>query len=100
MLFAAMGEGLTMVFVIPIAIVVTYFLLKWRAARGRAYMEQYIEEQNLDAEIVKAGIPPLRLWLRNRKGDNWVKLRSSDGSERWARIRTKFFGGEPVDFFD
>ena len=95
-----MSDGTAMLFIIPIAIVLTVLLLWWKFKRGRAYMERYIEENNLDAEVVSVGIPPLRLWLRNRKGDNWVKVRSSDGSERWARIRTKWLGGEPVDFFE
>lgn len=95
-----MNDGMAMLVIAPIAIALTYFLLKWKFKRARAYMEKYIAENELDAEIVKVGIPPLRLWLRNRKGDNWAKIRSSDGSERWARIRTKLFGGEPVDFFE
>ena len=86
--------------VIPIAIVIAFFVLKWRAKSGREFIENYIEENELDAEVLHVGIPPLRLWLRNRKGDNWVKVRFADGSEKWARIRTKFFGGEPVDWFD
>ena len=94
-----MKEGLVMLVIAPIAIIATYYLLKWKAKRSRAFMEKYIQENGLDAEIVKVGIPPLRLWLRNRKGDNWVKIRSSDGTEQWARIRNKMFGGTPVEFF-
>ena len=92
-------EGAAALIVVPVALVLTYFLLKWKFKQGRKYMENYIQEHELDAEVVRVGIPPLRLWLRNRKGDNWVQIRFSDGTVKWARIRTKLFGGQPVDFF-
>lgn len=92
-------EGAAAFIVAPIALVGTYFLLKWKASQGRKYMEKYIRENGLDAQVVHSGIPPLRFWLRNRKGDNWVKVRASDGSEQWARIRGRLFSDDSVDFF-
>lgn len=82
-----------------IAVPLTYFLLKFKFSRGRKFMESYIEENGLDAEILKIGIPPIRLWLRNRKGDNWAKLKMADGTEQWARVRSGLLSGTSVEFF-
>ncbi|MEL6108211.1 MAG: hypothetical protein AAFU85_19470 [Planctomycetota bacterium] len=42
-------EGAAALNVAPIALVGTYFLLKWKASQGRKYMEIYIQENGLDA---------------------------------------------------
>jgi len=52
-------------------------------------------------ELIKAGIPPLRLWIKNRKGDKWGLVRDDRGRELWVRYRVRIFtSGPPLAFFD
>ena len=37
-------------------------------------------------EIVKIGMPPIKYWLKNRKGDKWAKVRDTAGKEYWVRM--------------
>ncbi len=47
--------------------------------------------------IEKAGMPPLKYWLKNRKGDCWARVVLPDGSRKWARLRGGFYTGkEPL----
>ena len=94
-----MNKNMSMLLAAPFIIGLTVLLVMWKAKRTRAQLERYIEEHNLDAKIDKVGIPPLRFWLRNRKGDGRARLRSPDGTVYWTRVRRKLFGGDPVVFF-
>jgi hypothetical protein len=92
-------QGYEAVVIIPLALAVTYFLLTLKAKWARTTMETYLQENNLDATVEKSGIPPLRMWIRNRKGDAWCRLRYTDGAVKWARIRSRW-GSRAVDFFE
>jgi hypothetical protein len=48
-------------------------------------MEQYLEANGIEAQIEKSGMPPLRLWLHNRRGDAWCLIRYADGVAKWGR---------------
>ena len=92
------------VLLIPILVLglvgfLVFALLRWRFSVTRKVVEKYIQERNLDARIEKVGIPPLRLWLKNRKGDSWALLSFHDGSEKWLRIRGRLFSDDSYDFF-
>ncbi len=64
-------------------------------------VEQRLADEDIDATVLSGmAIPPFRLWLRNRKGDGWAKVQMKDGTIRYARVRHKLFGGDPIDFFD
>lgn len=76
------------------------WLVRWRISVTKKVTEKWIAENNIDAEILKVGMPPLRLWLRNRKGDSWAQLRFSDGTEQWLRIRGRLFSDDSYDLFD
>lgn len=51
-------------------------------------------------EFVKAGMPPLRLWLKNRKGDRWGLVRDNRGNELWVRYRVHLLSSPTLVFFD
>ncbi|HVJ69371.1 MAG TPA: hypothetical protein VM510_15415 [Caulifigura sp.] len=91
------SEGLLLVvFVVPLFIGIVW--LKFKLGRGA--IEKRLQAEGLDAEIVKVGIPPLRLWFKNRKGDSWGKLRFPDGTEKWGRLRGRLFGNSSFDLYD
>ena len=93
-------QGNEALVVVPIAIVVTFFLIRLKAKWSRRAMENYLQQNQIEAEVEKAnGLPPLRFWLRNRKGDAWCRVRYPDGSTQWGRLRSSF-SGRRVDFFD
>lgn len=92
-------KGAESLAIIPIVLVVAGLLIYFKAKWSRSLMEKYLVENGIDATVEKAGIPPLRLWLKNRKGDSWCRLRYTDGSARWARIRSTF-GGRRIELFD
>ena len=95
------NETLQMIVIPAVAIPLTLVFLKLKNGSAKAFMNNYIEENDLDAEVIKVGIPPIRLWFRNRKSDSWVKVRCSDGEVLWARIRRRLIsGGDPVEFFN
>jgi hypothetical protein len=106
MVLGQLGQGLQMgrdsegllliVFVVPVFLGLMW--LKFKMARGA--IEKRLQSEGIQAEIMKVGIPPLRHWLSNRKGDSWCKLRFSDGSEKWARLRGRIFGGSKFDIYD
>ena len=81
------------------ALVLTYLLLKFKAKHARKHLETYLQESDMEATIEKVGIPPLRLWLKNRKGDSWARLHFASGERKWVRIRRRL-RGTTVDGFD
>lgn len=71
----------------------------------RGYLEKALVDHEAHTgerlELEKVGIPPLRLWLHNRKGDTWGVARLPDGSRRWVRLRSSIFSSGPsLTFFD
>ena len=81
---------------------------RWEDAERHACTARRSSQQRGDAStlwrldaIEAIGIPPIRFWLSNRRGDSWAKLRFSDTSIKWARLRPGIFGsGSRVDLFD
>lgn len=73
----------------------------WGEKRIRNGLEQHAVDTGETYELVKAGMPPLRLWIRNGKGDKWGKVLDPDGNEQWVRYRTRLFSSKsPLTFFD
>ncbi|QEF98985.1 hypothetical protein Mal15_30440 [Stieleria maiorica] len=71
----------------------------------RKYMDKaiakYNEQNGTDIEIEKSGMPPLKYWLKNRKGDCWALVVFPDGTRKWARLRGGLFSGsQPLTFLD
>jgi hypothetical protein len=96
-------ETLGAIAVPAIAIPATYVLLRYKARLSRRVLEKHFQETNTQATVEKVGIPPLRLWLSNRKGDSWCLIRTADGSRKWARLgfrRRRLGGNVPIEFFD
>lgn len=63
-------------------------------------LEQHAEQTGERYELIKAGMPPLRLWIRNRKYDKWGKVAAQDGTEQWVRLRTRILSSKsPLTFF-
>ena len=88
------------VVIILIAVALAIWFATWKGNADKERVRQYLSEHDVSAEVLKAGIPPLRLWLRNRKGDGWVKILYVDGVEQWVRVRKILFGGWTYEFFD
>lgn len=86
--------------IVPIAIGLTWVILHYRGNAAKNRVEIYLLENEVDAKVLKSGIPPLRYWMRNRKGDAWVKILYGDGVEQWVRVRKVLFGGWTYEFFD
>ena len=78
----------------------TFSLVRWKGNRDKERVSNYLFVNEVDAEVIKAGVPPLRLWLKNRKGDGWVKIAYSDGVEQWVRVRNHLFSERTFEFFD
>ena len=51
-------------------------------------------------EIVKTGMPPVKLWPKNRKGDKWGKVRAEDGTEKWVRMGDRVGQEGSLKFFE
>lgn len=67
----------------------------------RHALDKHAAETGEVLELEKSGIPPLRFWLRNRKGDCWGRVRSPDGRVRWVRYRGGMFSAKsPLTFYD
>ena len=94
----ARGSESLLLVLVTVPAFLGFLWLKAKMARG--YVEKRLKADGVEAEIVTVGIPPLRLWLKNRKGDSWCKLRFADGSEKWARLRGRLFGGTGFDIYD
>lgn len=77
----------------------------WDFFSGRKQIVRALEEHGVEVgehyELLKTGIPPLRLWLSNRKGDRWGKVIDPSGNELWVRYRTRLFtSGSALTFYD
>jgi hypothetical protein len=94
-----MMDGLGAVVLVLVGVPATYFLLKWKFSMGRNVISQRLQRDGVDAEIIKMGIPPVKLWFRNRKRDTWAKVRFGNGTEQWARLRNPLFGESTLEFF-
>lgn len=77
----------------------------WDWLTGKKWIEAALDDHEDETgesyELIKAGIPPIRLWLRNRKGDKWGLVADEEGNECWVRFRQRIFTkGPPLTFFD
>jgi len=63
-------------------------------------IQRYNEANGTSYVIDKIGMPPVKLWINNRKGDTWARLKLPDGKSRWARLRSRQISGDPLTFFD
>lgn len=95
-----MNPAIFAVLFIPLGILLGVFLIRWKYQKTCDYVRATLEQQGVQAEIISGFIPPLRLWLYNRKGDGWCKVRLSNGTQKWARYRNTLFSGASVEFFD
>jgi hypothetical protein len=87
--------------VIVVGVPLLYFLFKWKASVARQRLTRFMQERNIAGTIVKVGMPPLHLWLHNRKGDSWCQVQMPDGSLKWARVgHAGLFGGQPIEILD
>jgi len=79
------------------------FGLPWLFRLKKGYLlkglEKHEEKTGQEVELLNAGMPPLRLWLLNRKGDCWGRVRFADGTEKWARYGTRLTG-PALAFYD
>lgn len=82
-------------------VVVVPFLSKLQSKQLRVALDFYNEENGTILTLEKVSIPPLRLWLQNRKGDVWGRVVHEDGSKQWVRLRRSIFSSSsPLTFFD
>ncbi len=77
----------------------------WDLFSGKNAILQALDEHEAETgeryELIKAGMPPIRLWLRNRKGDRWGLVEDDSGTEFWIRYRRRLLSRGPVlTFFD
>ena len=64
-------------------------------------LDEYESDTGKSFELIKAGMPPLRLWLKNRKGDRWGLVENRSGKQFWVRYRLRLFSNGPaLTFFD
>lgn len=89
-----------MVVIIPITIALTVLLVRWKNGRTRKFITNYLAEHQIDAEIADGWMPPLRHWLKNRKGDSWCRVKFANEEFRWVRVRKTLFSGTQVEFFE
>lgn len=71
---------------------------------GETAIEKALEEHRSSTgerfDLIKAGMPPLRLWLKNRKGDRWGLVEDRSGKQSWVRYRVRLFSSGPeLTFF-
>jgi len=94
-------EAVLGILVLVAAVPLIYFLYKWKYSVARQRLTRYMQEQGIPGTIVKFGMPPLHLWLHNRKGDAWCQVQMPDGALKWARVgHAGLFGGQPIQIFD
>ncbi|MEZ5939841.1 MAG: hypothetical protein R3C18_00525 [Planctomycetaceae bacterium] len=91
-----------LILMVPIVAIggLVYALVVWKASWTRKAVEDFLYEENIDADVISCGMPPLSLWLRNRKGDGWAKIEYADGDIAWVRVRNSIFTGRRIDIFD
>ena len=63
-------------------------------------LEVHAERTGERYEIVKIGIPPLKHWFKNRKGDKWGKVKNADGKEFWVRMGDRRGQEGSLKFFE
>jgi len=93
--------------VISIVVFVLFFIfvLPWLFKQKRKQVEkaiaQYNEQNQTEVVVEKAGMPPLKHWLRNRKGDAWGLVAFPDGTRKWVRLRNRLFSKkDPLTFYN
>ena len=96
-----------MEFVGPILIAILFvaflvFAIPWLMQLKKGYLEialgEYSAQNGVKLQLVKCGIPPLRYWLSNRKGDCWGLVEFEDGTQKWVRYGTRLMG-KPLKFY-
>jgi len=96
-------ELLTSVLVVIGFVAFIIFVVPWLFKLKKGYLEKrlvkYQEETGEKVELISAGMPPLKYWLKNRKGDCWGRVRLEDGTEKWVRYGTRLVGPGLV-FYD
>lgn len=85
---------------IPAAIILGTMIVRWQYRKTCNYVTATLQQSGVQGEIIPGFMPPLRLWLHNRKGDGWCRVRLADGTTKWARYRNTLFSGASVEFFD
>lgn len=79
------------------------FVLPWLFKLKAKYLEkalaEYSRNHGVKVKLIKTGIPPIKYWLGNRKGDCWGLVEFEDGSQKWVRYGTRLIG-EPMRFYD
>ncbi|MFO0978556.1 MAG: hypothetical protein U0996_19275 [Planctomycetaceae bacterium] len=84
---------------IPLAVLLGFLIVRWQYKKTCAHVLATLEQSGVQGEIISGFMPPLRLWLHNRKGDGWCRVRLSNGDIKWARYRNSLFSGASVEFF-
>lgn len=86
---------------IAFIVIVVPLLFKLKGKYMAKAIAKYNEANGTAIKIEKTGIPPIKFWLMNRKGDCWSLVSFPDGSRKWARLRGGFFSGkDPLTFYD
>ncbi len=81
-----------------VALFVVFVRIKIR--QTRALLGEYLEANHIQATVIGGWMPPLRLWIHNRKHDSWGQIREEDRTVRWVRIRYTLLSGRQFEFFD
>ena len=63
-------------------------------------LETHAERTGERYEIVKVGLPPIKYWLKNKKGDKWAKVADADGQEHWVRMGDRRNQEGSLKFFE
>jgi hypothetical protein len=98
-----MREVLSVVAIAAIVVAGVGLFMMIRKLKAK-YITQAIQRHNeangTSYAIAKIGMPPVRLWINNRKGDSWALVKLPDGKSRWARLRSRGVSGDPLAFFE
>tara|TARA_R110002073_G_scaffold189532_1_gene348425 strand:+ start:1077 stop:1370 length:294 start_codon:yes stop_codon:yes gene_type:complete len=87
--------------VIAFVVIVLPLLFKLKRKYIEKAIKQYNEINGTTVTVEKAGMPPLKYWLKNRKGDCWARVMFPDGTRKWARLRGGLYTGkQPLTFLD
>ena len=63
-------------------------------------LEVHAERTGENYEIVKVGMPPIKYWLKNKKGDKWAKVKDAANQEQWVRMGDRRGQESSLKFFD
>ncbi|GAA5509501.1 hypothetical protein [Novipirellula caenicola] len=86
---------------IAFVVIVLPLLFKLKRKYIEKAIRQYNEINGTTVTVEKTGMPPLKYWLKNRKGDCWARVIFPDGSRKWARLRGGLYtGNQPLTFLD